>query len=230
MTTPREPFVAWPGWGLIRSTLLLSLAVAVWWVLVYFGANALTGLHQRRVPVHLDAELALPFVPAFILGYLSLYFVFAPAPFILRCRRALQALALALVAITGFAGVCFLVVPAEVAYLPQDAGAWSGLVTWAQWAALRFNLVPSLHVAMSTLCLATYAGRCGTVGKLLLGGWAALIAVSTVLTHQHHLLDVLTGLALAAAGKRLVYDRLLSRPPAAQDAPASSSADPVPSA
>ena len=213
MSPSREAFLGWPGWALILRALLLSLPVTGWWVLVYHGANWLTEGRSWRVRVHLDVERAMPFVPSFILGYLSLNLVFLPAPFVLRSRRELEALALSLAVAIGVAGVCFLLIPAELAYPKSDPGAWAALFTLAHELALSYNLVPSLHVAMSCLCLAAYATHCGKLGKSLLGLWAATIAVSTLLIHEHHLLDVLTGLILAIAGKLLIYDRWLIDPP-----------------
>jgi hypothetical protein len=90
--------------------------------------------------------------------------------------------------------------------------------------ALDHNAVSSLHVALSCACAAAYAGRCGRIGKALLGTWAAAIALSTLLTHQHHLLDVVTAIALAAAGKWLVYDRWCARAVARRTQPAGADA------
>lgn len=227
MRPRHEPLLAWPGWGLVRFFLLLGTAVALWWCLVYHGADWLTCLRPRRVRVHCEAELAMPFVPAFILAYLSLNLVFLPAPLILRSRRELRALALALAAVTAVAGIGFLLVPAEPAYAAQDPGAWTGLFRLARGLALRHNLVPSLHVAMSCLCLDAYATRFGPTGRMVLGTWAAAIATATLLTHQHHLLDVATGLLLSAAGKRLIFDRWRRRHAVARTVPATSSAGPV---
>jgi membrane-associated phospholipid phosphatase len=42
-------------------------------------------------------------------------------------------------------------------------------------------------------------------------GWALLISLSTVLTHQHNVLDVVTGAALAILTMGLVYPRLQNR-------------------
>jgi hypothetical protein len=225
-----EPFLAWPGWELLAQTLVLALPVTLWWGFVYHGANWLTDLRSDRIRVHLDAELAMPFLPPFILAYLSMDLVFVPAPFILRSRWELEALALSLVVVTAVAGLSFLLFPAELAYPPCDPGAWSGLFSFAREMALPYNLVPSLHVAMSCICLAAYATHCGVAGKALLGTWAAVIALSTLLTHQHHMLDVATGLALAAAGKRFIYDGWRTRPPDRQRPPASPCGGPGPSA
>jgi membrane-associated phospholipid phosphatase len=206
MRPREEPFVAWPGWALLGQTLLLALPVTLWWVLVYHGANYLTGLHAHRVRVHLDPELGIPLVPAFVVVYLAQPLVYLPAPFILHSVRELQALALSLVVATAVAGVGFLLVPAELAYPRCDPAAWSALLAFARQIALPYNVAPSLHVAMGCICLAAYATRCGVVGKVLLATLAVAICLSTLFTHQHHLLDVATGLALAAACKRFIYD------------------------
>jgi hypothetical protein len=95
---------------------------------------------------------------------------------------------------------------------------------------LRYNMVPSLHVALSSVCLAAYATRGGGVVKLLLGVWGAAIVLSTLVTHQHHMIDVVTGLILAWAGKVNIYDRWGTRMSADQTAPASPVGGPGPSA
>ena len=122
----------WPGWRLLGVTFLLSLAVTLWWIIVYHGANWLTETRSYRVRVHTDAELAMPFIPAFVLAYLSMNLVFLPAPFVLRSRRELEALALSLAAVIGVAGICFLLFPAELAYAPCDAGNWAALIAMAR--------------------------------------------------------------------------------------------------
>jgi membrane-associated phospholipid phosphatase len=189
--------------------------VAAAFALVYGGANWLTDRRSDRVRIHLDLEFALPFVPAMILGYLSIYVLFALPPFVLRTRRELQGLALTLLAVIFGAGVGFLLLPAESAFPPsRDLGVWQGPMSFAQEVALRYNMVPSLHVAMSVVCVAAYARRAGRMGRLALWTWAGVIGVSTVLTHQHHLLDVATGCALGWAGARFVYESWVLSPSA----------------
>jgi hypothetical protein len=122
----------------------------LWWVVVYHGADAITGAHGFRVRLHFDSELAIPFVPSALLVYHSLNLVFLPAPFILRSREEFQTLALSLAVVTLVAGIGFLLVPGEVAYAPADPGAWASLYDFSRRIVLRYNLFPSLHVAMST--------------------------------------------------------------------------------
>jgi membrane-associated phospholipid phosphatase len=205
----REPFLAWPGWDHVRESVCLFLAVTLWFVLIYGGADRLTAQRDFRVAVHFNAELKLPFVPEMVVCYMSIYLLFLSAPFILRTRQQLRALAITLAVVTFVGGICFLLLPAELAFLPPpDAGKWSTLVQFADWLNLEYNLLPSLHVALSVVCVAAFTGHANTLGRIILWCWAVAISVSTLLTHQHHLADVITGFILGMLATRYVYRRL----------------------
>jgi membrane-associated phospholipid phosphatase len=210
----RRPFWQWPGLRHLGHYLLLSVGVTAWGTLVYAGADWITAQHTYRVRVHLDAELAMPFVPASVLGYTALYYpVFWVAPFVLHTGRELRALALTLSAVIGVAGVCFLLVPAEPAFPPTpDCGAWADFVRVAKQIALTYNLVPSLHVTFSVVCVTVYSLYAGALGRTILWLWAAVIAASTLLFHQHFIIDVVTGLLLGLAAVRWVYCRYATAP------------------
>ena len=204
-------FFGWPGWGIFGEALVLAAAQAVWWTAIYFGADWLTGLRTERVRIHLDAELNIPFIPAFILVYHTIDLMFPLALFILSSRPEIRGLTLTLGIVTGIAGVCFLMAPAEPAFPPQERGAWELLYAWTHRIGLTYNMVPSLHVALSVVTLSAFSLRCGKSGRGLLAVWGAAIAISTLLTHEHHLLDVATGLILGWAAHCFVYRRWLHR-------------------
>lgn len=187
------------GWGAL---------VSAWFGVVYGGADWVTAQRSLRIPVHTSWELGLPLMPAWVAAYMSIYLIFLAAPLALPTVRQLRALALAECAVILVAGICFLLLPAQLAYppTPSELGAWTGLFGFADWLNRDYNLAPSLHVALSVLCVSAYAFR----ARVFWWTWAALVAVSTVLTHQHHLLDVVTGWALGLAGGWL-YRRLSGR-------------------
>jgi membrane-associated phospholipid phosphatase len=204
-------FLAWPGWEHLRYAGLLSSVNALWFAFVYAGADYLTGLRSFRVPVNFPAELSIPFVPAMTVFYMSLYLYFLLAPFILRTAREFRALVITLAIMIFLSGIGFLLFPADLAFPPpgeSDLGIWAGLFHFADWLNLTYNLVPSLHVAFAVACAAVFSSRAPMAGKLLLWAWAAMIAASTVLIHQHHLLDVATGWLLALVCVRMIFPRL----------------------
>jgi len=194
----REPFLAWPGGEHLKFAAGRILLVSLWFALIFGGADWLTAQRVLRVRIHMDWELGLPLLPEFTLAYMSIYAVFLAVPFVLRTRLELESLAREQATAIALAGVGFLLLPADLAYAPPaNLGGWEPLFRFADWLNLDHNLVPSLHVALSVICLEHFAPHATTTGAWLLRGWGVLIAVSTLLTHQHHFLDVVMGYALA---------------------------------
>jgi hypothetical protein len=194
----RRPFLGWPGWANFWWAGFLFVLVSLWFGLVYGGADWITARRAARVRVHLEAELSLPLIPSFTIVYMSIYPLFLIAPYVLRTRRELNRLAIDLLLVILFAGITFLLLPAQLAFPPpQNLGPWEGLFRFADRLNLDYNLVPSLHVALSVVCIERFAPHARTTGRWALRGWGLLIAFSTILTHQHHLLDAVTGYALA---------------------------------
>lgn len=205
------PFLAWPGWPHLRYAAALSAANALWFALVFGGMDFLTAHRTFRVPVHFPAELSIPFVPVMTVFYMSLYLLFLMAPFVLRTRREFRAIVVTLAVMILCAGIGFLLFPANLAF-PQpreeDLGIWAALFHLADWLNLTYNLLPSLHVAFAVACVAIYAPRASAMVRTALWSWAAMIAASTVLIHQHHVLDVATGWLLALICVRKIFFRM----------------------
>lgn len=192
---------------LIRHFILLWGLLSLEFAIVYFGADWITAHHSMRLQLYANFELGIPLVPYMVVPYTTMYAIFLCAPFVLRSREALDRLALAAAKVIAIAGIAFLALPAQLGFPPTDAGhsAWSAWLRIARMVALKYNLVPSLHVALFALCVGAYftgVSRSARVGLVL---WLTIVAASTVLTHQHHFLDVITGLALGIWGARTAF-------------------------
>jgi hypothetical protein len=193
----KRPFLAWPGWPFLRFAGLLSALNGVWFLVVYGGCDWLTAHRAWRVPIHLPIELSIPLVPAAVLVYVSLYALMLAGPFIVRERREFAAVIRSLALATLFGGIGFLLLPSHAAFAPPgELGPWADLFHWADRMNLDYNMVPSLHVAFTICCISAFARHTSSIGRTLLWTWAAAIALSTLLTHQHHVLDVVTGWAV----------------------------------
>jgi membrane-associated phospholipid phosphatase len=127
--------------------------------------------------------------------------------------------------------VFFLAAPGDDAFPVQDEtslGIWAPVVHLARNLALRHNYSPSLHVAFTTICLLIYGRGASLLAKSLLGLWCAGIIASTLLLHQHYLIDVAAGLLLGWLTVRLVYRRMTRWPAAQAAGKPPASADPRP--
>lgn len=214
MAARTRSLLGWPGLGPLSYAYgILGPPLTLWFVLIYGGADWLTGMHDFRVRLHLAAELSIPFVPAMVVFYNSMHFGYLIAPFILRYRPEMHAMALTWVIITLLAGIVFLLLPSEDAFpTPPDSalGVWRAMFRLADNANLRFNSCPSMHVAWGIVCVDVYSRYANRIEVWLLWFWGAGMIASTLLLHQHHIIDAVGGTGLALVGSRILYPRLLA--------------------
>ena len=208
----KQRFLAWPGWPFLCFAWLLSAANAVWFAFVYGGCDWLTAHRKLRVPIHLPIELSIPLIPGAVVVYMSIYVLFLAGPFIVRERRDFAGLICALALATLIGGGGFLLVPSRAAFAPPgDLGIWANLFNFADRLNLDYNMVPSLHVALSVSCIAAFARRASPAGRVLLWLWAVAIAISTLLTHQHHVVDAVSGWGVGIAAYRVAMRRAVKQ-------------------
>jgi membrane-associated phospholipid phosphatase len=96
----------------------------------------------------------------------------------------------------------FLALPARLGFerIVLDDVLYNSLFAQLFAVDLPHNLVPSLHVVYSAIIALSLAeGISNPMTRLALWAWLALLCLSTLLVHQHHLLDVVTGLVVALA-------------------------------
>jgi hypothetical protein len=158
-------------------------------------------------------EAYIPLVPAFTLVYMSIYLLFLAVPFVLRTKREVRNLGIVQSMTVLIAGICFLLIPAKLAFVSasdSELGVWKSLFRFADRLNLDYNLVPSLHVALSIVCIEFFCVHASRAGKTVLRLWGLAIAASTLLTHQHHLIDVGSGYLLALGVVKLTHRAKMS--------------------
>ncbi|WP_434387535.1 phosphatase PAP2 family protein [Melittangium boletus] len=201
----RPPLFALPRREDVALTAAMAAGFTLFFLLVYGGASWVTGFYPGGVRVDLPFERHIPFVPAWSAVYVSMDVLLLLCLFVLRTWKDLLPLVLALAVETVVGAVCFLVLPVEVAWPARqvhDGSAFMFLV--ADTMNLERNYLPSLHVAFACTGALAYGERGGWLARVGFSVWALAIAASTLLIHEHHLVDVLAGALLAWGTWRLV--------------------------
>jgi protein-tyrosine phosphatase/membrane-associated phospholipid phosphatase len=178
-----------------RSAALLSLL----FLLVYGGCNWLTSQRGDVGMLYFEWERHIPFVPWMIVPYMSIDLFFLGAPFLCADRAELRVFTRRVVLAILVAGACFLLFPLQFAFERPRAEGWLGLVfDWFRGMDQPFNLLPSLHITLRTILAGVYARHTRGLMRAVCHVWFSLIGLSTLLTYQHHVLDVAGGFVLAA--------------------------------
>ncbi|OAI53224.1 hypothetical protein AYO44_16140 [Planctomycetaceae bacterium SCGC AG-212-F19] len=183
------------------TAVLLSLL----FVFVYGGTNWYTA-HRSAADVrtwYAAWELGfIPYVPLLIVPYMSIDLLFFAAPFLCRDKREIADLARRVVFAVLVGGAFFLLLPLKLAWPARPGvGGWFGQFVEASCSApflmeYPHNLFPALHIALCLIVGGVYAHHTRGLLRFLSNTWFSLIGLSTVLTWQHHLIDVVGGLML----------------------------------
>jgi len=198
-----EPAVSASGWRLpdrdsLRAYIAYAGVTAVLFVLGYGGANFLAAQRPEHLRLYWDAELAIPLLPWALWVYLSINLLFL-LPLFRLDRDEMAWLGKRMIAGTLIAVAIFLTLPTTVGFTRLDIADGAHPAFGLLYALDQpFNCVPSLHVVYSALIMAAVGRHASTGLRLALGAWLLAIIASTLLTHQHHLIDAGSALLLVA--------------------------------
>jgi membrane-associated phospholipid phosphatase len=181
---------------------ILALTL-VGWMVVYFFVNRREVADHRRLDFGTIYDEKIPFMPQFALVYFSTY-PFVVLPFvILSNARQFYWMAASFIAISLISSLIHATVPSKIERMEElNIDGMSGwMLGLFQKTCKPYGNFPSMHVGLSVPVVgATYLVAGPVAGGITLV-WAVLIALSTLYTKQHYIIDVLAG----AMGGILIY-------------------------
>ena len=165
------------------------------WLVIYFFVNRLQVEPERRLDLGTEWDRKTPYWPLFALVYFSTY-VFVVQPFfVLTDARQFYLMLASFIAISVISSLIHATVPSKIERIEQvTAGGLSGwMLGMFQKTCKPYGNFPSMHVGLSVpVVVANFMVAGPVIGSLTLV-WAVLIALSTLFTKQHYILDVLAG-------------------------------------
>jgi membrane-associated phospholipid phosphatase len=177
---------------------ITTIALSLLFVAVYGGCNWITAHRSDVGTWHYSWEQFIPFVPMMIVPYMSIDLFFVAAPFLCQSREELRTLAYRITFAILVAGACFLLLPLKIDAPSPQVNGWMGvLFNSLHGFDQPYNLVPSLHITLRTILASLYARHTKGVLRAASHIWFSLIGFSTLLTYQHHIVDVIAGFILA---------------------------------
>ena len=191
----------------LAATLWLAF-LGPYFFLVYGFCNWVTSLKPHVGTFFFEWERSLPVVPALIVPYMSMDLFFCVSFFLCATRPELLAHAKRLFFAITASALGFLVFPLRFAFpRPEPDGFFGAIFKVLTSFDLPYNQAPSLHISLLALVWHVHARHTRGLTRRVLDVWFFLIGLSTLLTYQHHFIDLPTGALVAVAAFYLFPER-----------------------
>jgi protein-tyrosine phosphatase/membrane-associated phospholipid phosphatase len=197
--------------GPARHLLMLraaatSILLSLFFVVIYGGTNWLTAQRPgTEVQTWYFAwELSIiPYVPFLMIPYMSMDLFFFMATFLCRDARELRNFAKRVMFSILVAAAFFLLLPLKLDWpaRPPIDGWFGDFIEHSCTAPFLMeyphNLFPSMHIVFCLIVADIYMRHTRGMVRIMVCAWFVLICISTLLTWQHHLVDIAGGFVLA---------------------------------
>ncbi len=186
-----------------RASLKMVAIFLLFFYSFYGAAAYLADLLDYRFYVGFEFEKRIPLVPAMAVVYLSVGPMMLLSIFIVRQPQPMRRLLEVLCAQTLIGFCIFLAFPVETNFpATQNPASLPIAYRIADLVNLKNNELPSLHLCFAATMAFVYSTGRRPLVAILFHVWALAIAASTLLIHEHNLLDLAAGYLLAWGGAR----------------------------
>lgn len=195
----------------LKYRLLVVSIVLVFWLIQYFLVNKIASSSHGGFNSRIRVDASIPVIPEFIVVYFSTYVLVILPPILVTDTAYFIKVTIAYVAITLISSSFHLAYPSRIERLspPKKHGGISWhLIGMFQGLCKPYGNFPSTHMAFSVLSVFITFMVIGYIAGIVFSLWAALIAVSTLVTRQHYLLDLAAGCIIGAGVAFFVFQIL----------------------
>jgi len=184
-----------------RSYLILLLL----FILFYYCVDNLVKTYDHKFLIFFEFEKEIPFVKQAFIPYFIVCLFPLIIPFIVTNKSKFYLLILRIAVAVVIAGLIFLLIPTEIAYNTRNINKSSEY--FIEMFTAKHNLLPSLHVCLTLIiCKAIYR-EVGIIYKRIVIALLIVLPISTIFSHQHHILDLVSGYILSYIVMKILKDR-----------------------
>lgn len=176
--------------------------IHILFIACYFGSAATVNSSTVMNHFYFEFEKNIPIIPWMIFIYISTFLMSIILPFLLTDKDIKYFVSEVAIA-TVLASIFFYFFPTQLGFdHPKDVEYLNFMFQFLWSIDTPNNLFPSLHVTYSLLfSLAIFTHLRSITAKATTVIWFILLCSSVIYTHQHHLLDIPSGIILAIFSK-----------------------------
>jgi len=163
-------------------------------IVLYGACNNFVSIQNRAQVIRFHWETSIPFIAWMIIPYMSLDLFFVLAPLLAKTKKEIRLIENRIGLSILLSCLGFFVVPLKcISAKPEVSGAVGWVFSNFLQMDKPYNQLPSLHIVLSILLCDFYMTKSKGLLRGAIAIWFSFIAASTLLTFQHHFVDVLGG-------------------------------------
>lgn len=191
----------------LKERFVWVLFMGALFFILYGAANQYSHIGTPHISLFMEWERQIPFVPSFIIPYMSSDLMFCVAFLLPQSRLELRILALRVLFIVLFSVIIFTLFPLQFGFVKPQTDAYQGLFSLLS-ADLPYNQLPSLHISFAIVLWMSMRDHLpNKIVKYTVVVWFWLIALSTLLVYQHHFIDLPTGALVGVSAIFLISQK-----------------------
>lgn len=188
----------------LKERFVWVLFMGALFFILYGAANQYASLTPHP-SIFMEWERRIPFVPSFIIPYMSSDVMFCIAFLLPQSRLELRILAFRVLFIVVFSVLIFTFFPLQFGFEKPHSDEYQWLFGILS-ADLPYNQLPSLHISFAIVLWVSMRSHLhNTIIKYAVALWLWLIALSTLLVYQHHFIDLPTGALVGGAAVAMIH-------------------------
>lgn len=167
-------------------------------IFLYKFAEFSTKIHKDIPSIVMEWEYNIPFLPFFIIPYMSSAPLFILIFFITKNEKNLDLLFKRITFITLVSIIIFFIYPLQFSFEKPhiNNSVLNFLFYFLGLVDSKFNQFPSLHVSYSILYTYVFYTEMKSSYKYLICLWTCLITISVLFVYQHHFIDFIGAIFL----------------------------------
>jgi membrane-associated phospholipid phosphatase len=196
---PRRTLFSFPTVPRLAAALIYGGLTAFVFGSIYGYTNFRASQMTNLLRVYAEWETHIPLVQWMVFPYISQDLLLVLPIFVFRETTKIRDYCFTLIVGALVAGSIFYFFPGALGFARASGPGHLPIFDRIYAIDYPHNLFPSLHVAYASISVAFLRRESSSkTFHVFLWSWLILIAASVVLTHQHHLFDVVSGALLAA--------------------------------
>ncbi|UNV86151.1 MULTISPECIES: phosphatase PAP2 family protein [Neisseria] len=181
---------------LSKLKIKYTIFISIFFVILYKGAEFYTYTVDNVPSYFMDWERNIPFLPIFMLPYMTSQVFFLATIFLEKNESNLKLLIKRAAFLIAVSTALFVIFPMKF-YFPKpevDNQILKSFFYILGKIDSSFNQCPSLHVSFAFLSAEVYCREVkSTFLKSFFGIWGLLLAISVLFVYQHHFIDFVGG-------------------------------------